>query len=249
MIQTKAVHLYRDLVSILNCSRFLCANIFVEAGAFNTIAVSTPDTPLEFQTPIIVESLPMEWLDQPMTPPASQTSFQSGISGIRLQDSTPPSQGFTPPRGKRSRRERSGTPCSRRVSDIRNTNQSEPPSTTHQPPSFRTTMQNVQGDGNCFFRYLILYQDFCKPFFRAIAFILRGWESDQDHRLLRRLAMDEWLGMDFVGYPVTNILDFDSNIGHHDLQSYTVLQRKLLFYFLTFNSRLLKGVQLVVVGM
>ena len=94
----------------------------------------------------------MEWLPQPMTPASSQSPFISGISGIRLQDSSLHSHEFTPPREKRSRRNRSGTPCSRRVQSYRDANQPQMPSTTQQLPSFRTRIENVQGDGNCFFR-------------------------------------------------------------------------------------------------
>lgn len=225
---------------------------FAEATAFSTIAEPTVgmqdlamDTPLEFQTPIIVESIPPEWLSQPMTPVSSQAS---GISGMRIHDSASPSQGLTPPREKRSRRDRSSTPCSSRVQDNRNTVQAQVPSTSHQPPaqvpstsrqphpqvpstgrqlpSLRIRIENVQGDGNCFFR--------------AIAYILRGWDCDFAHGLLRTLAMDEWLGMHFVGYPVADYLDLDSNLGHHNLQSYTVLHVDLLLNFYSCNSRLLK---------
>ena len=195
---------------------------FAEATAFSTIAEPTVgmqdlamDTPLEFQTPIIVESIPPEWLSQPMTPVSSQAS---GISGMRIHDSASPSQGLTPPREKRSRRDRSSTPCSSRVQDNRNIVQAQVPSTSRQLPSLRTTRkENVKGDGNCFFR--------------AIAYILRGWDCDFAHGLLRTLAMDEWLGMHFVGYPVADYLDLDSNLGHHDLQSYTVLHVDLLLNF------------------
>ena len=204
---------------------------FAEATAFSTIAEPTVgmqdlamDTPLEFQTPIIVESIPPEWLSQPMTPVSSQAS---GISGMRIHDSASPSQGLTPPREKRSRRDRSSTPCSSRVQDNRNIVQAQVPSTSRQLPSLRTTRkENVKGDGNCFFR--------------AIAYILRGWDCDFAHGLLRTLAMDEWLGMHFVGYPVADYLDLDSNLGHHNLQSYTVLQMDLLLNFYSCNSRLLK---------
>lgn len=204
---------------------------FAEATAFSTIAEPTVgmqdlamDTPLEFQTPIIVESIPPEWLSQPMTPVSSQAS---GISGMRIHDSASPSQGLTPPREKRSRRDRSSTPCSSRVQDNRNIVQTQVPSTSRQLPSLRTTRkENVKGDGNCFFR--------------AIAYILRGWDCDFAHGLLRTLAMDEWLGMHFVGYPVADYLDLDSNLGHHNLQSYTVLHVDLLFHFYSCNSRLLK---------
>lgn len=204
---------------------------FAEATAFSTIAEPTVgmqdlamDTPLEFQTPIIVESIPPEWLSQPMTPVSSQAS---GISGMRIHDSASPSQGLTPPREKRSRRDRSSTPCSSRVQDNRNIVQAQVPSTSRQLPSLRTTRkENVKGDGNCFFR--------------AIAYILRGWDCDFAHGLLRTLAMDEWLGMHFVGYPVADYLDLDSNLGHHNLQSYTVLHVDLLLNFYSCNSRLLK---------
>ena len=204
---------------------------FAEATAFSTIAEPTVgmqdlamDTPLEFQTPIIVESIPPEWLSQPMTPVSSQAS---GISGMRIHDSASPSQGLTPPREKRSRRDRSSTPCSSRVQDNRNIVQTQVPSTSRQLPSLRTTRkENVKGDGNCFFR--------------AIAYILRGWDCDFAHGLLRTLAMDEWLGMHFVGYPVADYLDLDSNLGHHNLQSYTVLHVDLLLNFYSCNSRLLK---------
>ena len=95
----------------------------------------------------------MEWLPQPMTPASSQSPFISGISGIRLHDSSLQSHEFTPPREKRQRRDRSDTPCFRRVQSNRNTNQPQMPSTSQQLPLFRTRIENVQGDGNCFFRY------------------------------------------------------------------------------------------------
>lgn len=148
---------------------FFFISSFLDAGTFDTIGASTvvqQDPAIyardELQSPIAVGSLPMECLSQPSTPVSSQTPSLSGFSGIRLQDSASHSRGFTPPREKRSRRDRSGTPCSRRVQNVRKTtNQAQVPSTTRQAPSFRTRIQNVQGDGNCFFRYFISYQGLC----------------------------------------------------------------------------------------
>ena len=60
--------------------------------------------------------------------------------------------------------------------------------------------------------------------------------------------MDEWLGMNFVGYPVTNILDLDPELGHHDLQSYTVLKLIILSLYYFYICRIIKDNQHVAVG-
>lgn len=52
--------------------------------------------------------------------------------------------------------------------------------------------------------------------------------------------MDEWLGMDSVGYPVANVIDLDPDLGHRDLQSYTVENIKYFTPFIIITCRILK---------